>query len=135
MRAATTSLGVVQDFNFQSLREKIEPTIMSYGTDGNRLAIKLKGHQMADFLTDLDQTWQQFNSEQAISYTFLDDNFAKLAEQEKMLGQAVAFFTSLAHSHRLSWPCSDWRRSWPSSAPKRSASEKCWGQPLLALLP
>ncbi|MEO1263879.1 MAG: ABC transporter permease [Bacteroidota bacterium] len=89
-------VGVVQDFNFQSLREKIEPTIMMYGTQGNRLAIKLKGNQIANFLTDLDGKWQLFHAETPIAYTFLDDNFAKLAAQEKMLGQAVAFFTSLA---------------------------------------
>ncbi|MEZ4935092.1 MAG: FtsX-like permease family protein [Saprospiraceae bacterium] len=89
-------VGVVQDFNFQSLRDKIEPTAMGFGANGHRLAVKLKGHQMADFLAELDHTWQQFSPEESISYNFLDENFAQLAEQEKMLGQAVAFFTSLA---------------------------------------
>jgi putative ABC transport system permease protein len=89
-------VGVVQDFNFQSLRDKIEPTAMGFGANGHRLAVKLKGHQMADFLTELDHTWQRFSPEESISYNFLDENFAQLAEQEKMLGQAVAFFTSLA---------------------------------------
>lgn len=89
-------VGVVQDFNFQSLRDKIEPTAMGFGASGHRLAVKLKGHQMADFLGELDHTWQQFSPEESINYNFLDENFSQLAEQEKMLGEAVAFFTSLA---------------------------------------
>lgn len=89
-------IGVVKDFNFQSLREKIEPAVMSFGPNGHRLALKLKGVQMADFITDLESNWQKFSPEEPIAYTFLDDNFAKLAAKEKMLGQAVTMFTLLA---------------------------------------
>lgn len=88
--------GVVQDFNFQSLREKIEPAVMTFGAQGFRLSVKLSGRKMADFLAALDVTWQKFSPGDPIQYTFLDENFAKLATQEKMLGQAVAFFTTLA---------------------------------------
>ena len=89
-------IGVVQDFNFQSLREKIEPSVMSFGPGGHRLALKLKGAQIADFLGDLEATWSKFSPEEPISYSFLDDNFAKLAAKEKTLGQAVGIFTALA---------------------------------------
>lgn len=89
-------VGVVQDFNFQSLREKIEPAVMVFGATGHRMALKLKGTQMAEFISGLETTWQQFSAEEPINYTFLDDNFAKLAAKERMLGQAVGIFTAMA---------------------------------------
>ncbi len=89
-------IGVIQDFNFQSLKQEIEPAAITFGAKGERLTIKLSGHQMAGFMTELEKTWQQFQTEEAIEYTFLDDNFAQLAIKEKMLGQAVSIFTLLA---------------------------------------
>ncbi len=89
-------IGIVQNFNFQSLKQEIEPAAMTFGTQGARLAIKLSGHKMIDFLKQLKTAWQQFRSEEPINYTFLDENFAKLAAKEKMLGQAVAIFTLMA---------------------------------------
>ncbi len=89
-------IGVVQDFNFQSLRNEIEPAAMVYGARGHRLAVKLKGGQMTQLLSNLESTWDQFSPEEAVSYTFLDDNFVKLAEKDRMLGKAMGIFTGLA---------------------------------------
>ena len=89
-------IGVIQDFNFQSLKQEIEPAAMTFGAAGARLSIKLSGHQMADFIGQLEKTWQKFQPEEPISYAFLDDNFAQLAMKEKMLGKAVSIFTLMA---------------------------------------
>lgn len=89
-------VGVVEDFNFQSLRSKIEPAAMTFGPTGHRMAVKLKGTQMADFITNLEGAWNQFSAEEPINYTFLDENFSKLAAKEKMLGQAIGIFTAMA---------------------------------------
>lgn len=89
-------IGVVRDFNFQSLREKIEPAVMTFGPTGQRLAIKLKGNQMAQFLSTLETTWERFSADEAVNYTFLDDNFDRLAIKERMLSKAVGIFTGMA---------------------------------------
>lgn len=89
-------IGVIQDFNFSSLKNEIEPVALTFDAEGRRLSIKLSGTQMADFVEQLESTWQKFGPPEPISYAFLDDNFAKLAEKEKMLGQAVGIFTLMA---------------------------------------
>ena len=89
-------VGVIQDFNFQSLKQEIEPAALTYDAEGSRLSIKLSGHQIADFIGQLEKTWQQFQPKEPISYAFLDDNFAQLAIKEKMLGKAVSIFTLMA---------------------------------------
>ncbi len=89
-------IGVVGDFNFQSLREGIEPVVLTYTEAGGQLVLKLKGQGLAAFMDQLPGLWQQFTDEAPLRYTFLDDNFARLAEKERALGKAVAFFTLLA---------------------------------------
>jgi putative ABC transport system permease protein len=89
-------VGVVENFNFQSLREAIAPAVMTFAAKGSRLAIKLNGSQISDFLVELENTWNRFSPPEPIHYSFLDDNFARLAAKEKMLSQAVTLFTFMA---------------------------------------
>lgn len=89
-------IGMVSDFHFQSLRQQIEPIVISYAKEGRQLVVKLGGQGMGDFLAGLPSRWQQFAPEEPIRYAFLDDNFAQLAEQERTLSRAVTFFTLLA---------------------------------------
>ncbi|HMB91024.1 MAG TPA: FtsX-like permease family protein, partial [Rhodothermales bacterium] len=87
-------VGVISDFHFQSLRDQIEPVVLTYA-EGGQLVLRLSGHQIADFMDQLSATWNQFATE-PMRYSFLDDNFRQLAEQERMLSKAVSFFTLLA---------------------------------------
>jgi putative ABC transport system permease protein len=89
-------IGVVKDFNYASLREKIGPAVLRYNPNGTTLAIRLRGGNIASFLDWLQRTGKTFLPDTPLSVSFLDDNFAKLAEKEHLLGQAIAFFTILA---------------------------------------
>jgi putative ABC transport system permease protein len=90
-------VGVVSDFHFQSLRDRIEPVVLTYAPNGTKLAVHLHGEQnTAAFLDRMQARWQALAPDDPIRYSFLDDNFAALAAQERMLGRAVAFFTLLA---------------------------------------
>jgi len=89
-------IGVVKDFNYASLHEKIGPAILRFTPDGSTLAIRLRGGNTAAFLDWLNKTGKEFQPETALTIRFLDDNFARLAEKERLLGQAITFFTILA---------------------------------------
>jgi putative ABC transport system permease protein len=90
-------IGVISDFNFQSMHEKIAPVVLSYSKEGYELAVKLQGSQhVSDFISFLNTKWKSFSNDEPLQYSFLDENFASLAEKERMLGKAVAFFTILA---------------------------------------
>ncbi|MBS1662980.1 MAG: ABC transporter permease [Bacteroidetes bacterium] len=88
-------IGVVKDFNYASLHEKIGPAILRYSTRPRTLAIRLRGGNTASFLDWLGRASKDFQTE-APTISFLDDNFARLAEKERLLGQAISFFTILA---------------------------------------
>jgi putative ABC transport system permease protein len=89
-------IGVVKDFNYTSLHEKIGPAILRYSPAGNTLAIRLRGGHPADFLDWLRRTGKEFLPDAPLNISFLDDNFGRLAEKERLLGQAITFFTALA---------------------------------------
>ena len=89
-------IGVVKDFNYASLHEKIGPAILRYNPEGNTLAIRLRGGHTAAFLDWLRRTGREFQPDAPLTISFLDDNFARLAEKERLLGQAITFFTVLA---------------------------------------
>jgi putative ABC transport system permease protein len=90
-------IGVISDFNFQSLHEKIAPVVLSYSKEGYELAVKLQGRQhVSDFITFLNSKWKSYSNDEPLQYSFLDENFAALAEKERLLGKAVTFFTVLA---------------------------------------
>ncbi|MCB0566236.1 MAG: ABC transporter permease [Phaeodactylibacter sp.] len=89
-------VGVVHDFNFQSLKHQVEPVVMTYTPSGSRLALKLRGRDMAGFLAVLQDTWRRFSPDEPLRYFFLDDNFAQLAAGERTLSRAIAAFTLLA---------------------------------------
>jgi len=89
-------IGVVKDFNYNSLHEKIAPAILRYSPQGNILAIRIKGGHTAQFLDWLRATGKKFMPEDPLTISFLDDNFKQLAKKDKLLGDAIGFFTILA---------------------------------------
>lgn len=89
-------IGVVRDFNFASLREKIGPAILRFSPRGDCLAIKIRGGQTDALLDKLDRLGKEFLPEEPLAISFLDDNFARLAAKERLLGNAITFFTILA---------------------------------------
>ena len=90
-------IGVVKDFNYASMREKIAPAILRYQPDAHGyLIIRLRGGNTAAFIDWLQQTGRKFLPDTRLDITFLDDTFARLADKERRLGNAISFFTILA---------------------------------------
>ncbi|MES1159288.1 MAG: FtsX-like permease family protein, partial [Bacteroidota bacterium] len=72
------------------------PVILRYSPKGNALAIKIRGGHTAAFVYWLRAEGKKFNPEGPLNISFLDDNFQQLAAKEKLLGNAITFFTALA---------------------------------------
>jgi putative ABC transport system permease protein len=90
-------IGVVKDFNYASLHEKIAPAVIRFAPDGNTtLAIHVTAAHPAVFLDWLKKQSESVLPGKTLNINFLDDNFGRLAAKEKLLGQAITFFTILA---------------------------------------
>ena len=89
-------IGVVADFNYASVKQKVAPLMMLLGGNFGGLVVKIKTTDVQGFLADLKKQWNAFNPEGPLGYTFLDDNFAKLYANEIRTQQIFSAFAIIA---------------------------------------
>ncbi|MEM6841249.1 MAG: ABC transporter permease [Bacteroidota bacterium] len=89
-------IGVVRDFNRTSLKANVEPTIYLPDHTPASLVVKLRPEQYQQGLAYLQETWTEFFPNAPLDYSFLDDRFAALYEQDQRFGDIFATFSGLA---------------------------------------
>ncbi len=93
-------IGVVKDFNITSLRKPIEPVILKASkfksiSSSNMLAARLRSGAIQKGLRQVEQVRSQFTDE-PFTYSFLDEDFAKMYRTEQRLGQVFGGFGGFA---------------------------------------
>lgn len=84
-------IGVVKDFNFQSLHNKIEPLfIILDDSNGGRLHVRLKGEDMPATIDYVQEVWTRFDSKHPFEYTFLDQEFARQYRADQTQQQLIS---------------------------------------------
>ena len=94
--ATFTVVGVVQDFNFESMHDKIDPLLMHLGISPSVVTVKVKGADMKNTLQSITRTWKAFSPNQPIRYTFLDESFANMYADVQRMGHIFTTFAILA---------------------------------------
>jgi len=91
-----TVVGVVKDFHYTSVKQKIAPLIMLLGNNYGGIALKIKTTDLKPFLADLKHNWDAYAPDGPFSYQFMDDQFASLYAAEQTTGRIFTAFTSVA---------------------------------------
>ena len=92
-----TIVGVVKDFHFASMRQKIEPAIFFYApNDMNGIYIKTTGKDVGRAVAVAQRSWKQYNADYAFEYSFLDDVFDNLYKSEQQTGFLFTLFAAIA---------------------------------------
>jgi putative ABC transport system permease protein len=89
-------VGVVEDFNFESLKTNISPLFMVQGNSNEVMAIKVKTSGIQATLGSIKQKWDKFSPNQSIRYSFLDQEFAMMYNDTKRMSSIILNFTFLA---------------------------------------
>jgi putative ABC transport system permease protein len=92
-------VGVIKDFNFESLHQRILPLVFFMPTgSGNygNISIKIKGSQVPAALAHIEKAWKQFLPETPYDYRFLDDRYQQLYETEMHQGTLFTIFACIA---------------------------------------
>ena len=89
-------VGVVADFHYTSVKQKIAPLMMMLGNNYGGLIIKVKTENIKGFITDLKKQWGSFHPDGPIEYNFLDEKFSLLYAAEQSTGQIFSSFTIIA---------------------------------------
>jgi putative ABC transport system permease protein len=93
---ACTVIGVVADFNYDSMHREIDPLILHFGLSPSLVSIKVKGGDMKNTLQSITATWKTFAPNQPIRYTFMDESFASMYADVQRMGHIFTTFAILA---------------------------------------
>ena len=91
-----TVVGVVKDFNFESLRNDVRPLAFLPGFNQYNLHIRLSPGDHQAVISSIENLWLKHNPEIPFSYTFLDESYHKLFAEETRLGSLFSVFAGLA---------------------------------------
>ena len=90
-------VGVVKDFHFQSLHQKIGPmAIVWFDAWTDTAVIKVSGTNIAGAIAHIRDAWGEVNSQAPFSYTFMDESVGRLYAAETRLARILKVFVSLA---------------------------------------
>ncbi len=92
-----TIIGVVKDFHFASLREKIAPAIFFYRPSVYQaMYIKTTTNNATKAIAAAGVQFKQYNGEFPFSYNFLDEEFNNLYQGEQREGTLFNYFAGIA---------------------------------------
>jgi len=89
-------IGVVKNYNFQSLEEEITSLIIFQGTEGNNLLVRLTPGNIDKKILLLQAKWESFPEKGSFDYSFIADDFSAKFRKEQQLGKIFLVFTLLA---------------------------------------
>jgi putative ABC transport system permease protein len=91
-------IGVLKDFNFETLRNSVKPMAILLGGEPNgQMAIRLSAGNTPEQIQLLESIWKKYSSD-AFEYTFVDQDFDSLFRAEQRISHIILIFTVLTIS-------------------------------------
>ncbi len=98
-------IGVVRDFNFMSFHYDVEPlVILPLNVDNDPqhwtsfILVKIEGSDIQSTLNVIEREWKQFAGNYPFEYSFMDDDFNRLFEQEAKMARVYTLFSMISIS-------------------------------------
>jgi putative ABC transport system permease protein len=98
-QGAMQIVGVVKNFNFESLHNEIKPYGFTSGLFGNKygyVIASLKTNNYSPSLEEIEKIWTKLNPAIPFVYSFLDQDFQRNYEKEQRTSRIVMYFTFIA---------------------------------------
>ncbi|MBX2969088.1 MAG: ABC transporter permease [Cyclobacteriaceae bacterium] len=93
-----TIVGIVKDFNFNSLHYKVNTLEMVVHPDWgyDEMSVKIDAAHAQEAIAYVKNLWEEHIPNYPFDYTFLDEHFAVLYRSDKQMGSVVAIMAGLA---------------------------------------
>ncbi len=91
-------IGVVKNYNFESLHEKITPVILYSRPDFGRyfVLVRVNTLNISKTIKFLNSSWNEVNPAKPFNYSFLDDDLKMLYEEDKKWQSIIGFSSMLS---------------------------------------
>lgn len=93
-----TVIGVINDSNRESLKNKVEPIIIGFDPDGGsgNIVIKMNSNNAAQVVEKVEDLWLSKFPTSPFKYQFLDESFDKAYKEDQKFGSLFGVFAGLA---------------------------------------
>jgi putative ABC transport system permease protein len=91
-----TIVGVVRNFNYESLRQNIGPLCMRLGYNKWATAFKIAASDAKPLISNIESKWKAMAPGMPFSYQFLDEAFDNMYRTEQRVGKVALSFALLA---------------------------------------
>lgn len=98
-RGSFTIVGVLKDFNFESLHNSIQPYGFTAGAFGNKYGYVIADIQTRDYaalLKQVESAWRRLYPGVPFEYSFVDQDFQRNYQKEQLSSGLVNYFTLIA---------------------------------------
>jgi putative ABC transport system permease protein len=89
-------VGVVKDFNFNSMHEKVGPLVMELSDNRGSMAIRLHTANVYPLVRQIEAKWHGIAPGVPFGYTFMDNDFNNLYHAEQQTGRLFITFAVFA---------------------------------------
>lgn len=89
-------IGVIKDFHYMSLHNKVEPLMLTLTTWPGRISIRLDDTDLSATVDRVQQKWSELAPNLPFDYTFLDVDFDRQYKADQQLSKVAGIFTGLA---------------------------------------
>jgi putative ABC transport system permease protein len=93
----STVIGVIKDFNFNSIRSAVTPLVLidrpDYAPD---LAVRIQPGQIPQILKNIKAQWPALGTHRPFEYSFMDEDFDAIYRAEQRMGRVVTVLSTLA---------------------------------------
>jgi len=91
-----TIIGVVKNFNFESLRKNVGPLCMRLGYNRWASAFRISTSDMPGLIKSIEAKYKAMAPGMPFNYSFLDDSFDNMYREEQRVGKVALTFSLLA---------------------------------------
>ncbi|MGA7306309.1 MAG: ABC transporter permease [Rhodothermales bacterium] len=88
-------IGVVDDFNFASLHNRVEPLALFYSSLLEHVYVRVRPGDWSNTLAALESDWQDVSPDLPFNFTILDDNIAQLYAADRQFSRLITAFCLL----------------------------------------
>jgi putative ABC transport system permease protein len=91
-----TVIGVVKNFNYESLRKNVSPLCFRLGNNRWATAFRVETKDMKNLLAQVESKFKTMAPGMPFSYSFLDESFDRMYRDEQRIGKVAFSFSFLA---------------------------------------
>lgn len=89
-------IGVVKDFNFNSLHDAVTPLVLLLSNQNGNMAFRINTAHIDQLIASIEKTYKDIAPGQPFKYSFMDADFNKTYKAEQKMGRLSMTFSVLA---------------------------------------